>query len=113
MLNNSIKYLKLLIISIILISCNSEKSSNLKLMDIFSNGMVLQQKSKIKIWGISGPNIEINVEGSWGKKSITKSDSNGNWIVELDTPEAGGPYLLKINNGIITKEISDVLIGEV
>tara|TARA_B110000263_G_C14905918_1_gene328169 strand:- start:136 stop:279 length:144 start_codon:yes stop_codon:yes gene_type:complete len=47
-------------------------------MDLFSDGMVLQQKSKTKIWGISNPNTEINIEGSWGNKSTTKSDSNGN-----------------------------------
>jgi len=106
------KYLKLLFI-IILTSCATEKSSNLKLMDLFSDGMVLQQKYKTKIWGISNPNTEINIEGSWGNKSTTKSDSNGNWIAEIDTPIASGPYSLKITDGLKTKEISDILIGEV
>ena len=107
-----IKYLKLILI-IFLTSCSVEKSSNLKLMDLFSNGMVLQQKSKTKIWGISNPNAAINIESSWGKKSSAKSDSNGNWITEIDTPIAGGPYSLKVTDGIKTKEISDILIGEV
>ena len=98
-----IKYLKLILI-IFLTSCSVEKSSNLKLMDLFSNGMVLQQKSKTKIWGISNPNAAINIESSWGKKSSTKSDSNGNWITEIDTPIAGGPYSLKVTDGIKTKE---------
>tara|TARA_X000001036_G_scaffold252681_1_gene235199 strand:+ start:1 stop:1404 length:1404 start_codon:yes stop_codon:yes gene_type:complete len=82
-------------------------------MDLFSDGMVLQQKSKTKIWGISNENATINIESSWGVKSSTKADKNGNWITEIDTPKAGGPYSMKITDGIKTKEIKDILIGEV
>ena len=106
------KYLKLLLI-ILFTSCSSEKSSDLKLMDLFSDGMVLQQKSKTKIWGISNENATINIESSWGVKSSTEADTNGNWITEIDTPKAGGPYFMKITDGIKTKEIKDILIGEV
>ena len=106
------KYLKLLLI-ILFTSCSSEKSSDLKLMDLFSDGMVLQQKSKTKIWGISNENATINIESSWGVKSSTEADKNGNWITEIDTPKAGGPYSMKITDGIKTKEIKDILIGEV
>jgi len=106
------KYLKLLLI-ILFTSCSSEKSSDLKLMDLFSDGMVLQQKSKTKIWGISNENAAINIESSWGVKSSTEADTNGNWITEIDTPKAGGPYFMKITDGIKTKEIKDILIGEV
>ena len=106
------KYLKLLLI-ILFTSCSSEKSSDLKLMDLFSDGMVLQQKSKTKIWGISNANGTVNIESSWGVKSSTKADANGNWITEIDTPKAGGPYSMKITDGIKTKEIKDILIGEV
>tara|TARA_A100001011_G_scaffold64900_2_gene65670 strand:+ start:6337 stop:7827 length:1491 start_codon:yes stop_codon:yes gene_type:complete len=108
----AIKFLKLVLI-IIVSSCGSEKTSNLKLMDIFSNGMVLQQKTTTKIWGISNPNQVIKIESSWGKISSTKSDLNGNWISEIETPNAGGPYSLEISDGIKTKKISDILIGEV
>ena len=106
------KYLKLLLI-ILFTSCSSEKSSDLRLMDLFSDGMVLQQKSKTKIWGISNENAAINIESSWGVKSSTEADTNGNWITEIDTPKAGGPYFMKITDGIKTKEIKDILIGEV
>ena len=106
------KYLKLILV-IFITSCSIEKSSDLKLMDLFSNGMVLQQKSKTKIWGSSNPNATINIESSWGIKSSPNADSNGNWITEIDTPKAGGPYSLKITDGIKSKEISDILIGEV
>tara|TARA_B100001175_G_scaffold39575_1_gene28921 strand:+ start:143 stop:1546 length:1404 start_codon:yes stop_codon:yes gene_type:complete len=82
-------------------------------MDLFSDGMVLQQKSKTKIWGISNENTTINIESSWGVKSSTEADANGNWITEIDTPKAGGPYSMKITDGIKTKEIKDILIGEV
>ena len=112
MYKRSLRHLTLILI-IIFSSCTSEKSSDLKLMDVFSNGMVLQQKSKTKIWGISNPNGTVNIDASWGMKSSVKTNLNGNWIAELDTPEAGGPYTILVTDGIKTKEISDILIGEV
>ena len=105
------KYLKLLLI-ILFISCSPEKSSDLKLMDLFSNGMVLQQKSKTKIWGVSNANATINLESSWGVKSSTEADANGNWITEIDTPKAGGPYSMKITDGIKTEKIKDILFSK-
>ena len=103
MYKKTIKFYKLVLI-IIITSCGSGENSNLKLMDIFSNGMVLQQKATTKIWGISNPNEIINIESSWGEISSAKSDLNGNWITEIDTPDAGGPYSLKISDGIKTKK---------
>ena len=43
----------LTILCLIFIGCSSKNSSKLELMDVFSDGMVLQQKSKSKIWGKS------------------------------------------------------------
>ena len=58
----------LTILCLIFIGCSSKNSSKLELMDVFSDGMVLQQKSKSKIWGKSNPNSTINIEGTWGIK---------------------------------------------
>ena len=103
----------LAILYLMFIGCSSKNSSKLELMDVFSDGMVLQQKSKSKIWGKSNPNSTINIEGTWGIKLSTESDHYGNWITELNTPKSGGPYSLKITSGEIEKVISDILFGEV
>jgi len=87
--------------------------ANIKLPAIFSDKMVLQQQSKVAVWGWADPGEKIIVTGSWSTKSFSiTTDASGNWKGVLQTPKAGGPYTLKIkgNNSI---ELTDILIGEV
>ncbi len=78
---------------------------------ICSEGMVLQQKSKTKIWGTAdkGEKVTVTFRDS---KAGTTADDNGRWVVEVDTGAAGGPFALTIvgNNTISYK---DILVGEV
>ena len=62
------------------------------LNSLFSDGMVLQQKENVAFWGTSKPNQKVEVIGSWGTKSETTSDNDGEWILYLNTPAAGGPF---------------------
>jgi len=75
--------------------------------------MVLQQKEKVAFWGTSKPNQKVEVIGSWGTKSETTSDNDGEWILYLNTPAAGGPFNIIVSSVRETITISDVLIGEV
>ncbi|MDQ3683786.1 MAG: sialate O-acetylesterase [Bacteroidota bacterium] len=87
--------------------------ANVKLPAIFSDGMVLQQQSKVAVWGWADPGEQITITGSWSVKSVSiATNESGNWKGMLQTPKAGGPYTVKIkgNNSI---ELADVLIGEV
>lgn len=87
--------------------------ANVKLPAIFSDNMVLQQRSKVAIWGWADPGELITIKSSWSTKSVSvTADESGNWKGKLLTPKAGGPYILIIkgNNSI---ELNDVLIGEV
>lgn len=87
--------------------------AQVKLPSLFGNGMVLQQKSLVKLWGTSKPGNKIKVMSGWAPTSqFTQSDKNGNWSIELQTPSAGGPYSLTFDDGE-KLEINDVLIGEV
>ncbi|MCX3267431.1 sialate O-acetylesterase [Pedobacter agri] len=87
--------------------------AEVKLPALFSNGMVLQQKSSVKIWGFSTGSKKITITTSWDHKTYqanTKYD--GTWDSYLNTPTAGGPYSIQINQeNKIT--LNDVLIGEV
>lgn len=89
------------------------KIQQLKLPPIFSNHTVLQQKTKVAIWGKAAPNTKVSIKGSWGKKAKTISDNNGNWKTRIKTPKAGGPYQIVISNNKETITLSDVMIGEV
>ena len=83
------------------------------LNSLFSDGMVLQQKEKVAFWGTSKPNQKVEVIGSWGTKSETTSDNDGEWVLYLDTPKAGGPFNIIVSSVRENVTISDVLIGEV
>lgn len=87
-------------------------ASATKLPAVFGDNMVLQRSSTVKVWGTDKPNTQVKVSGSWGESSTAISDENGNWLVNLNTPEAGGPFELQVNG---TDELifSNIMSGEV
>ena len=85
----------------------------LELSSVFSDHMVLQQKTKVVFWGKSKPNDLITVTGSWRENNSALADNDGNWEVKLLTPSAGGPYDVKIKSSQQSIKYRDVLIGEV
>ena len=86
----------------------------LTLPNIIGDNMVLQQDSKVKIWGGSDPYKIIYIKASWLDNDIkTAANNEGKWITDLKTPEAGGPYFISISNGNEKIDIVNVLIGEV
>jgi len=94
-------------------SSQSATKKELKVNQLFSDHMVLQQQEKVVFWGESSPNQKLTLIASWGRKASTTADANGNWKIKLETPKAGGPYSISINNADNTIIIKDVLIGEV
>jgi sialate O-acetylesterase len=83
---------------------------------IFSDNMVLQQKSKVKIWGYSAPNDLLKIEASWSRKSKTfKADSTGKWMTELSTPKGSFKnYTISLSDSEKRKIIlKNVCIGEI
>ncbi len=105
------KHLKLIYL-ILLTSC-FDWPQTIKLASLFSDGMVLQRNTIVDIWGTSTPKTDIDIISEWGVKLTTKSNSDGNWKVKLSTPNAGGPFFLKINSKKESLLITDILIGEV
>lgn len=70
--------------------------ANLTLPDFFGSGMVLQQNSKVKIWGSGKTSEPIIITTSWNQKKYTsKVDVYGKWAMEIETPIYGGPYEIK------------------
>ncbi|MDD5053164.1 MAG: sialate O-acetylesterase [Sulfuricurvum sp.] len=80
---------------------------------LIANNMVLQQKSEVKLWGTANANKTVTVKMSWSNKSYkTLSDSNGSWLLKVQTPSAGGPFTITFSDGQ-KKTISNVMLGEV
>ncbi|MCX6254252.1 MAG: glycosyl hydrolase family 2, partial [Bacteroidia bacterium] len=94
-----------------LISC--QNSSNLELPSLIGDNMLLQQKTNAKIWGKAIPGHKISVSSSWNASGQTTTGKDGKWIMNLSTPEAGGPYTITISGRDTSIVIKNVLIGEV
>lgn len=92
---------------------SSHLFAQLSLPSMFSDNMILQQKTNIPIWGKTTPGNKVKIVTSWNKKEyIAEADENGYWITRIVTPSAGGPYEIKIiDNQAIT--LKNVMIGEV
>jgi sialate O-acetylesterase len=87
--------------------------AKIKLPSILGDNMILQQQSDVKIWGKASINKKVKVSPSWTKETYsTKSDSVGNWLINIATPVAGGSYVIKITDGE-ELALKNILIGEV
>ncbi|WP_184543500.1 sialate O-acetylesterase [Mucilaginibacter sp. FT3.2] len=87
--------------------------AKVSLPSVFSDNMVLQQKTKAAIWGKTQPGKKVTIATTWsGKKYSTVADADGNWKVKVSTPSYGGPFTIGISDGDIT-ELKNVMIGEV
>lgn len=103
----------LLIIAVLgMMSMKAE--SKVVLPHILSNGMVLQQQSKARIWGWDSPGTIVKVKASWSNDEYeVKTGSDGKWLVAISTPKASyDKHTITINDGDETV-IKDVLSGEV
>jgi sialate O-acetylesterase len=86
---------------------------NISLPGIFSDNMVLQQKSDVTIWGWAKTGEKVVLKADWIPAEIsTTADNQGKWSLALKTPEAGGPYNINLK-GYNELNLKNVLIGEV
>lgn len=87
--------------------------ADIRLPNILGSHMVLQQKSNVKLWGWASPGENIKIKLSWDDTIYeVKTANDAKWLTEIKTPEAGGPYSIKLEgkNSIL---LEDILIGEV
>lgn len=92
---------------------NGAAYGSIELPAVIGNGMVLQQQSKVPVWGTSD-GASISVTTSWnGKEYHTQVGDRGTWRVMVETPQAGGPYEIYLNDGTDKKTVTDVWVGEV
>lgn len=103
------KYNLLLILLIATISSQAE----IKLPSIFSDNMLMQQNTEVKIWGKADANKSITVKTSWIKKVLkTTSDASGDWKITFETPQADGkPQTITISDGK-SLTLKNILLGE-
>jgi sialate O-acetylesterase len=88
-------------------------SQSLSLPSVFSDNMILQQKTKINIWGGSFKGDEIIIKTSWGQKAVAHADQSGKWMTTLSTLDAGGPYEISVTGKNNELQLKNIFFGEV
>ncbi len=102
--------MKTITLSFLLIFISLFAFSRIQLPALFSDNMVLQRSFEAPFWGWADAGETIIVKGSWNNTVIkTVTNDNGEWMLRLPTPEAGGPYFVTVNDDTL----KNVMIGEV
>ena len=102
---------KLFVSIVCMCSCCAVLGQNVKLSTLFSDGCVLQQKSKVPVWGTADPGEAVVVSGSWNDEQVkVTADETGKWIAYLSTPAGGASsYTLNVND----EKVENVLVASV
>lgn len=107
---------KLIFIFSVLLSFSCNAGNTARFASVFTNNLVLQQKSDTRVWGYASPGETLSIKCSWiNQDTKTTTDAAGNWMVVIKTPEAGfepQSLVLTDSKGNISK-LDNILIGEV
>jgi len=87
--------------------------SSFRLAPLFTDNMVVQQKTAVPVWGTGTPGTRIDLRTSWKKEAGAVVGPDGRWSLSVLTPRAGGPYEMEIRHGDSTVTLRNVLVGEV
>ncbi|SHF74873.1 sialate O-acetylesterase [Flavobacterium fluvii] len=102
------------IVAIFLLLASFQINAKIKLPALFTDNMMLQQKSNTPMWGWASTNANVTIKTSWDSKTYkVKADNSGKWKTELQTPSFGGPFTIEISEGNEKVVVKNVLIGEV
>jgi sialate O-acetylesterase len=109
----SIPKLKSIVLIALFIFSSQLVQSKILLPSVFSDNMVLQQKTNAAIWGKATAGKAVKITVSWNKINYgTITDASGNWKIKVATPGYGGPYTITISDGELLV-LNNVLIGDV
>lgn len=84
----------------------------LQLAKVFADGMILQQRKRVSVFGWTDAGKKVFVEIQ-GKKVEATADRQGSFLVWLDPLEASHQETLTVSDGEETICINDVAVGEV
>ena len=89
--------------------------AKIRLAAPFADGMVMQQQSKVKVWGTASPLSRVSITTSWSKARVeTTAGIKGQWKVFLETPVGSyKEHVLTVTDGKETLTLRHLLIGEV
>ena len=81
--------LKRIFLALGLVLLSSQMQAKLSLPEIIGDNMVLQQQTKVNIWGWATPGASVRVKASWSSATVSaRAAADGRWIAKIDTPAA-------------------------
>lgn len=96
------------------VSSYKTSAGSIVLPRIYTDNMVLQRNSVVKIPGIAAPGSKVVLKADWLSAPVSAvTDGNGKFTLKLHTPDCGGPYPIVLNDGHGEKVLQNILIGEV
>ena len=108
----SLPVMRILTALVLLVLPHVIAKADIRLPNLFSDHMVLQQKSVNAIWGFADPEEKISVTSTWGSEVTTAANEEGRWQIFLETPAHSTGHSLHIR-GKNSVSLMDVAIGEV
>jgi sialate O-acetylesterase len=87
-------------------------SPTLRLPRLFADGMVLQRRKPVAVWGWAPAGSPISIDFR-GQTTRTTPNAAGAWMAKLPAMEAGGPFELIVHAGEARIELQNVLVGDV
>lgn len=104
---------KCICMAVALWGCAGVLQAEVVLPSIFTDNMVLQQKTEITFYGVATKNKQLTVKTGWNRKEYhAETDEQGKWSLKISTPVAGGPYEITFSDGD-KLQLKNVMIGEV
>ncbi|HJH64649.1 MAG TPA: sialate O-acetylesterase [Bacteroides mediterraneensis] len=103
------------VLGLLALTLGIEVKAQIQLPSVFSDGMVLQQNSKVAVWGWGNPSETLMILSEWSPGDTVRAvvDNQGRWKAEVPTGCAGGPYTLEVKGWNDSWKVSDVMLGEV
>lgn len=97
----------------LLLAATAPVDAAVKMPAVFSDNLVLQQQTRVNIWGKADPKERIAIVTSWNDRTYrTTTGRDGRWQLAIDTPAATTGQQLTVC-GQDTVVIRNILIGEV
>lgn len=101
----------------LMIAASQALNGEVRLPAIFSDNMVVQQNATLTVTGKASPQSKVTFRADWaGGEGETRADGNGSFAMTVQTPPAGGPYTVVVDDGSGEKGrkvLQNVLSGEV
>ncbi len=103
-------------LSLLILSCAASANAEVTMPNLFTDNMVLQADTLVNLWGKATPGATVRAEGSWGGTASAAVGKDGNWKMQLPTPEGSYTLLtLTLTDSKDNKSLTfgNVLAGEV